>query len=181
MKIQCDKPSVTVDQYSGETLLSVHVSPESKHELNAIADMRDKLLTLELKRHCKVRSLDANAYCWVLMHKLAEVLNISPAEVYRNAIRDIGGNAEITPIRNDAVDTWINNWNKHGIGWFCEILNNGKLANYTNVINYYGSSVYDSRQMSQLIDVIITECKAQNIETMTPPELGRLKEGWHGK
>lgn len=42
----------------------------------------------------------------------------------------------------------------------------------------YGSSKYDTRQMSRLIDLIVTECKEQGINTLTPREIALLKEGW---
>ena len=69
-------------------------------------------------------------------------------------------------------------WETHGIGWICEEMGHSKLDGYTNVISYYGSSEYDTRQMSRLIDLIVMECKEQGIETMTPRELALLKEGW---
>ena len=43
---------------------------------------------------------------------------------------------------------------------------------------YYGSSTYDSAQMSRLIDLVVQECQAQGIETKTPEELALLKEDW---
>ncbi|MEF9865506.1 MAG: hypothetical protein RR814_03615, partial [Oscillospiraceae bacterium] len=53
-----------------------------------------------------------------------------------------------------------------------------KLEGCTNVILYYGSSVYDTAQMARLIDNIVQDCKAVGIETKTPEELQILKERW---
>ena len=53
-----------------------------------------------------------------------------------------------------------------------------KLPGCTNVILYYGSSSYDTEQMSSLIDLLVDDCKAQGIETATPDELARYKEEW---
>ena len=44
----------------------------------------------QIKR--KGRSLDANAYFWVLVGRLADKLQISPEGIYRAYIPDIGGN-----------------------------------------------------------------------------------------
>lgn len=132
----------------------------------------------ELKRWREHRSLDANAYCWVLLGKLSAVLNFPPEEVYRAAIRDVGDNYEIMPIRDDALDRWRYIWESKGTGWLCEVLCPSKIEGYTNVRNYYGSSVYDKEQMSRLLDIIVQECKAQGIETMPPDELERLMEEW---
>lgn len=132
-------------------------------------------MDVEIKKHREKRSLDANAYFWTLCGKLAACLRLPKDEVYRNLIKEIGDNFEITPIRNDAVDKWIENWNERGVGWVCENLGPSKLPGYTNIINYFGSSTYDTRQMSALIDAVVFECKAQGIETLSPEELERMK------
>ena len=55
-----------------------------------------------------------------------------------------------------------------------------KIKGYTNTRCFYGSSVYDTAQMSRLIALIVEECKAAGVETMTPEELERLvEEGEH--
>lgn len=43
---------------------------------------------------------------------------------------------------------------------------------------YYGSSTYDTAQMSRLINIIVEECKAQGIETRTPDEISKLVSLW---
>lgn len=48
------------------------------------------------------------------------------------------------------------------MGWFCEITPS-KIPNCTNVIAYYGSSVYDTDRMSRLINAAIEDCKELNI------------------
>lgn len=137
-----------------------------------------KVYEADLKEHRQKRSLDANAYAWVLLGKLANKVGLPKEEVYREFIKDVGGNYEILPIRNDAVDKWISCWQQKGIGWVCDIIGESKLDGYTNVISYYGSSTYDGSQMSKLINLIVEECKQQNIEVMTPAELAMLMDGW---
>ena len=122
----------------------------------------------------KKRSLDANAYCWKLVDSLAEVLHESPKEVYREAIRDIGGVSDILCIKNEAVETFVTNWESRGIGWQTETFPS-KLEGCTNVRVFYGSSTYDTKQMSTLIDRLIEECKAQGIPTLTPKEIAELE------
>ena len=148
------------------------------YTLNAIEGLLDKALNCVLKPFRKKRSLDANAYFWVLCGKLAAKTRQNKSDIYRSLIKEIGNNFEIVPIRNDAVDTWCKNWEQNGEGWQYEILGNSKLEGYTNVCCYYGSSTYDTEQMSNLIDNIVFECKEQGIETMTPDELERLKAAW---
>lgn len=137
---------------------------------------QDREKKFEIKEHKKKRSLDANAYCWVLLQKIADKLNSSKEEIYKRIIKE-KGTFEIIPIKNEAVDTFINAWQEHGIGWICETTKS-KLDGYTNVIAYYGSSTYDTKQMAYFIDYIVEEAKELEIETMTPNELESLKNSW---
>ena len=125
----------------------------------------------------KKRSLDANAYMWVLIGKIAAAVGLPPDEVYRNAIRDAGVYTPL-PIRNDAVSDFARNWRTAGAGWFVDVLDDSKLKGYKLVRAYFGSSTYDTRQMSRLIDYVVQDAKALDIETMTERELSLLKEGW---
>lgn len=43
---------------------------------------------------------------------------------------------------------------------------------------WVGSSKYDAEEMSKLIDGVIEEARALDIETATPEELARMKEEW---
>lgn len=137
----------------------------------------NKTYAVEVKQHKKQRSLDANAYCWVLIDKLSEKLNVSKTEIYRQAIKEIGGNSETVCVPTKAVNKVCEGWKHSGLGWQVETLES-KLKGCTNVVLYYGSSSYDTKQMSMLIDNIVQDCKALGIETMTPRELQALKDGW---
>lgn len=133
---------------------------------------------LTIDKPKKPRSNDANAYYWTLVNKLSEKVNVPPKQIYRTHIQDVGGNYEVVPIRNDAVETWQRNWERKGLGRICESLGESKFRNYTNMICFYGSSEYDTRQMSRLIDLCIEDCKAQGIETLTPSQKALLMENY---
>lgn len=138
---------------------------------------KDKLYDLEIKEHRKKRSLDSNAYAWVLINKIAEALRLTPKDVYRQAIQDIAGNHEIIPIKTEAADKFKQVWESQGQGWPCIDIGRSKIDGYRNMKAYYGSSTYDTRQMSLLIDHLIQDCKALDIETLTPDKLALLLEG----
>ena len=76
------------------------------------------------------------------------------------------------------MERWIDIWQSKGTGWIVEVIGASKNKGWTNCKNFYGSSVYDSREMSFLIDEVVKECKEQGIETMTPEEIERLKVNW---
>ncbi len=140
---------------------------------------QDKTKQYEVKEHRKKRSLDANAYMWVLISKIAEKMNISKEDIYKDAIRNIGV-YEVIPIKNEAVDRFIEAWKHNGLGWVCETTQS-KLDGYTNILAYYGSSTYNSKEMSRLVDLIVQECQQLEIETMPQQELNSLLESWGSK
>ena len=139
--------------------------------------MPGKLYDVEIKQHRERRSLDANAYAWVLMDKLAEKTGIPKTEIYRHYIREIGGNRETVCVVEAAVKKLRRGWEHNGLGWQTDI-QPSKISGCVNVILYYGSSTYDTAQMSRLIDMIVYDCKSQGIETMPPDKLAALMEGW---
>lgn len=165
--------NIDIDFFTGKGKITFLLD---KNYLKEIQELKDEKIDLTVKKHRNKRSLDANAYCWVLLQKLQETLNIPKKTIYIDLIRNIGS-YEILPIKNEAVDKFINAWNKNGIGWVCETTKS-KLEGYTNVLAYYGSSSYDTKQMSRLIDLIIQECKQLNIETKSKNELDSLLQEW---
>lgn len=139
---------------------------------------QDNDYDVTIKRKHKKRSRDANSYFWELVGKLGEKLNKPKSEIYRELIRD-NGVYQIVPIRADCITRWTQIWSGHGLGWVCDDLGECRtLPGHHNIICYYGSSTYTTKEMSRLIDAVIIECKEQGIETMTPNEIEELKQKW---
>lgn len=130
-----------------------------------------------VKKHREKRSLDANAYAWLLIDKLAEATGAPKSDVYRCEVKDVGGNTEIVCVREPAVQKLCDSWQKNGIGWQTDVIDS-KIDGCKNVVLYYGSSTFDTKQMSRLIDNIVQDCKVLGIETLTPQQLDALKEEW---
>lgn len=145
--------------------------------MSVVRKHKDRLYDLEVREHRKKRSLDANAYAWVLIDKLADAMRITPKEIYRQAIVNIGGNCEIIPIKEEAAERFKQIWENQGLGWPCVDMGKSKIPGYRNLRAYYGSSTYDTRQMAQLIDNLVQDCKALGIETLPPDKLALLMEG----
>lgn len=137
---------------------------------------QDREKTFEIKEHKEKRSLNANSYCWVLIGKIAEVLGNTKEEVYREYIKHKGIYRVIT-IDSKAAPTFIKLWNDKGLGWICET-SETKIAGLIDVVAYYGTSSYNTKQMAGFIDYIVQEAKELGIETLTPNEIERLKTTW---
>jgi len=131
-----------------------------------------KKYVIEIKQYRQKRSLDANAYCWALINELGNVLRQDKEEVYLNMLKSYG-QSKIVSIRSDIdVRGYLKYYEPIGTGFVGD-------KEFTHYKVYKGSSEYDTREMSILIDGIVQECKEQGIETMTPAELQSLKESWN--
>lgn len=136
-----------------------------------------KLYDVQIKEHREKRSMDANRYFWVLLDKLAEKLRLAKTDIYRSYIREIGGNNDVVCVPTPAVEKLRSGWEHSGIGWVTETMPS-KIPGCTNVFLYYGSSTYDAAQMSRLIELVIQDCRENEIETLPPAKLAAMLGEW---
>lgn len=170
--------NIAISYATGKPLLTLEVDEDRNTLLEAADELRaSERLTIKVGKFRKRRSLDANAYAWVLISKLAEKLSIPKTEIYRTAIREIGGNSDTVCVQDKAVNSLCDGWQRNGIGWMTETFKS-KIEGCTNVTLYYGSSTYDTNQMSRLINNIVEECRLQGIETRSQEELESLLNAW---
>ena len=177
MKVTGRIVGATIDFATNRPQLILEINEVNDFKL-LVDDFKSKeKLSIEVKPFRQKRSLDANAYAWVLMDRLAEKLNESKEAVYREYIKHIGGNSETVCVRNAAVERLCEGWCKNGIGWQTDTFPS-KIEGCTNVILYYGSSTYDSAQMHRLLSLITQDCAIQGIPTETPEEIAKMKALW---
>ena len=142
----------------------------------------DKEYTIEVKKKSKSRSLNSNSYAWVLCQRIAIELSktgyTSKEDVYRKAIKDCGHFTYI-PVRADAVDRYIQIWQGRGIGWISEDVGECQsLHGYHNIMCYHGSSVYNTREMSRLIDCLVDECNQLGVTIEPTAYINSLLKEW---
>ena len=131
---------------------------------------------ISLKKWKEKRSLDANAYMWVLIDKLTVETRYKKKDIYFDALRNVGGNTRHYCGTPEAIDDLCNLWavqGHTGWGWPYDRYES-KLEGCENVKLYYGSSTFDTATMSRLIDHLVQDCKACGIETLPPEELAAL-------
>ena len=145
--------------------------------LPLVVELQDQDITVDLRKYRKSRSLDANAYCWVLVDKIAEKVGTDKISVYREAIRNIAGNSDIVCVQDKALDALREGWEHNGIGWLTETFDS-QISGCTNVRLYYGSSSYDTAQMAALIREIIDTAREYGIDTATPEEIAAMEQRW---
>lgn len=134
---------------------------------------QDKDKLFEIKEHKAKRSLNANAYFWVLCQKIAEVIKSSKEEVYLEMLKRYGVFTHLI-VKPEAVPKIKSQWRTAiELG---EVKVNGKKGVQLQL--YYGSSTYDSKEFSVLLNGVVDECKTLNIETLEDLELERLIKEW---
>ena len=149
-------------------------------DLNNIKDDVEYEVTIKVKRH--KRSLNANSYCWLLCQRIAETLSrdgqyISKEEIYREAIQDSQG---FTPVCVQAgkADAVCRDWQSHGIGWIAVNTGTSKIAKCSVLHLYAGSSVYDTADMSRLIDCLVDEAKQIGVPLEDAAYIKDLLDDW---
>lgn len=150
-----------------------------------IEKLKEKKLTVEIKQYREKRSLDANCYYWVLVGKLADVLNQSNAWVHNHMLRKYGqimviddqGVYTVLPDSDEAQKA-IDEAETYHLKPTSQVKpgKGGKM--YRTYMMLRGSSDYDTKEMSRLIDGLVSECKEAGIETLPPAELERMMENY---
>lgn len=130
---------------------------------------RDRLF--EIKEHKERRSLNANAYAWALIGKIADVTRASKEEIYLKMLERYGQSEVVSVLSEIDVKGYFKYYSVFGHTGL-----NGK--DFTHYKVYKGSSEYDSKEMAILIDGIISDAKELDIETLPPNEIKRLNEMW---
>lgn len=142
----------------------------------------NKFLSVEIKKWQKKRSLDANAYCWVLCDRIAKELSkesiVTKEQIYKDAISQVG-TFEPMIIEEKAYENFKRIWEKQGLGFLIQEVS--KKDKCIKVHCYYGSSTYDTKEMSLLIEIIVDLAKSLNIETKPQAEINSLLESWNKK
>lgn len=150
--------------------------------LSTLEALQDKDLDCRLIPYREKRSLNANSYMWRLIGELERELSknderVTKDNIYQSYIKEYGRSKEYQ-IPTEAVKAMTAVWTAYGLGWFCEIVDDGAVENTKVVRFYYGSSCYSSSRMSRLIKAVVADCEALGIQTMTPQELQTLIDRW---
>ena len=173
MRGQLKDLTATLD---GKKIVSI-ITPENIAGL--FDELKDKPIEFEIKAVRRKRSLSANAYAWVLIDKIAKKMSIKKTEVYRNAIKEIGGVSLDTLFPTNEIEEWRDAWCGRGIGWMADILRDSTIPGYTAVRLYKGSSAYDTHQMSRLIDALVQDAEALGIDTKPQEEIDAMLQQWY--
>ena len=133
-----------------------------------------KDLDLQVKEHRDKRSLNANAYAWVLINEIANKLRLDKEECYIEMLKHYGQSEVISVKQGIDISRYIKYYELLG-----ESELNGKVFEHYRV--FKGSSEMDTREMAVLIDGIVQEAKQLDIETMTPNQILEMEAAWRAE
>ncbi len=174
--------SVAKDWITGQFQLTFSMNEQEKAEF--IDDIKgvDKLSVKAVKYRTK-RSLDANAYYWQLLSKVADKSDVSNPHAHNIMLRRYGQKLVIDEKLvylilpdTDEGERLANEAETYHIQPTSQIKMGGDGKMYRTYIMLRGSSDYDTKEMSTLIDGLVSEAKELGIETMTAEELERMMQ-----
>lgn len=132
---------------------------------------KDTVYDVKIDKHREKRSLNANAYFWKLVTEIGNVLNKSKEEVYLQMLIDYGQSEMVSILSEIDVKGYFKYYKLAGTS-----ILNGKEFNHYKI--YKGSSEYDTKEMSILLNGVVQEAKNLGIKTKDDIELERLVEEW---
>lgn len=148
----------------------------------------DKEQTWKLAPYKKKKSISQNGYYWVLAGELAKKTHVSVNRIHNLHLRQLSqidmdymyrmGGKPVTVFipdtdesENDALEQ-----EKFHIKPTSAIRQGSDGVNYRGYIVLRGCSTFDVEEMSALLALLIQDCQAVGIETMTPDQLAHMRE-----
>lgn len=167
---------ISVDYKTRKTLVTLEVDEKP----SVIETFKDIILDFVLKKYSEKRSLDANAYFHVLCDKLRQLHGLSMAAMKNELISKYGQieylpNGQMATMKTNLEPSVVNEWEYIHMS----LVRVDPDAYWYRV--YRGSHTYNSKEMSQLIEGTVSDCKMWGIETATPDEIRRMEELWSKK
>lgn len=171
MKITGRIAGESIDFKTGKPMLTLEINERNDFE-QLVDEMRDKdKLSIEVKQFRQHRSLNANAYAWLLIGQIADILRAGKDEIYLKLLKRYGQSELISVLSHVPIGNYVKYYEEAG-----ESKLNGK--DFTHYRVYKGSSEFDTREMSIFIDGVVSEAKELGIQTETPNQIAEMKARW---
>jgi hypothetical protein len=162
-----------IDFNTKKPTISFEINERNDFE-RMVDDLKDnEKLSIEVKPYREKRSLNANAYAWVLIGKIADATRAGKDEVYLKCLKRYGQSDLISILSTVPVEHYLKYYEEAGRSTL-----NGK--EFTHYRVYKGSSEFDTLEMTIFIDGVVSEAKDLGISTETPEEIARMKALWGG-
>lgn len=183
MKFTGEIQSITKDWQKDKFIVSFTMNESLP--VDEVNSLMGEKLNVEAKKWRQKRSLDANSYYWQLVNKIAEVSNVSMPFVHNRNLRRYGqlemidGKAIYTVLPDTKeAENKIEESEMYHLKPTTQVKMGKDGVMYRTYMMLRGSSSFDTKEMSVLIDGVVSEAKAMGIETLPPNEIERMKALW---
>lgn len=143
--------------------------------------LKEKEISVEIKRYSPGRSLTANNFAWALCSDIGRAMTppLSKEDVYRMAIKAVGVYTQTQLLVWD-VPKVRERWESHGVGWFVEVVDDvPALVGHKTVHLYYGTSTYTVDEMRVLLEWLTDQCRQMELPIpLSKEEEADLLERW---
>jgi len=138
-----------------------------------LTELHNKKVTLDIDKYKGHRSLNANAYLWVLCTEIAKVLGSDKDTIYLRQLFKYGVFQDVI-IKREAIEAFSK------VVKYLQILDEYDTSDVVTARCYFGSSGYDTKEMSVLIDGTVQDAKEIGIDTWSQEEIDNLIKNWGG-
>ena len=156
-------------------LWHITFSMDKDTALECVENLRQSdRLQIYVAKYRKKRSLDANAYLWVLCSQIGHKVNLSKEAVYEQMLNDYG-----TFYKDDdgyVTVTVKSSVNMSKVGGHWKFIK--QVGEFSSYLMIKGSSDYDAKEMGKLLDGVVLEARNLGIQTETDFDHERMLEEW---
>lgn len=170
------------DLDTGQFIVDLRVDQDVR---GTFQKLKDVVLDIRISKHRKKRSLDANAYYWVLVTKISESLKVSKPFIHNQMLRRYGqielfdGKAVYTVIPDtEDASRKVDEAEEYHLKPTSQVKYGKDGVMWRTYMMLRGSRTYDTREMSVLIDGVVSEANELGIETLPDTEIERMKREW---
>ena len=141
-----------------------------RNVLEELASLKDNELQVDIDIFRNKRSLNANAYCWKLITEIADKTHTDKWSVYKQLLVRYSNSFEYLIVKPQAIKSL------EKVFRVIKNVGEGQIqgCKAIQIQGYYGSSTFNTKEMSVFIDGIVSEAKELGIETETKEEIERL-------
>ena len=170
MKLRGRIKNIAKDLITGQCDVTVTLTEGAAGDVAALAD---KDLSIEMKQWRNGRSLDANALLWACIGDMVKALGGDKWEYYIRALRE-HGQYTLIQIKPDALEKFKKMYRE------CEVIGSRIIDGneMLQVLCYYGSSTYDTKEFSVLLDGVLQDMRQAGIPVPANEEVQRALEVW---
>ena len=167
-----------IDLNTSKLKISLVLDTNNKDDVLKLKN--ENKLNIDLKKYREKRKLDSNSYCWVLCEKIAQEMSkdgtiVSKEDIYKDAVQNFGVFIPFI-VEEKAFEKFKEVWEKQGLGY--QVQETSRKNKCVRVNCYYGSSSYDTKEMSRLVDSLVQEAQVLGIETRPQEEIESMLKEW---